>query len=238
MKYTSLLQTLTLVILINTTSTLFAQNCTVDEASLKGTYTGDCKKGKANGKGKAVGENTYEGEFKSGLPDGDGTYTWSNGNSYNGSFDKGLKNGHGVMTYKRAGKVDSVIEGYWKKGVYIGRYEYPYKVITKTKKVSRVEIKPATAALKNQITIWVSSTSASAATLNGMLPKAEISNLILQTGTYVRSTQNNTYASKSENVLYEVTFPIRMRIDTSNGESVELVINEEGSYVIDIEVNQ
>ncbi len=33
-----------------------------------------CKKGKANDKGKASGTDTCEAEFKSGLPDGEGTY--------------------------------------------------------------------------------------------------------------------------------------------------------------------
>jgi hypothetical protein len=36
-----------------------SQTCEVDQQSLKGTYTGDCKKNKAHGKGKAVGTDTY-----------------------------------------------------------------------------------------------------------------------------------------------------------------------------------
>ena len=44
--------------------TAYSQTCEVDKESLKGTYTGDCKKNKAHGKGKAVGMDTYEGEFK------------------------------------------------------------------------------------------------------------------------------------------------------------------------------
>src|SRR5436190_3238713 len=152
MKKTSLPTILTVLILITANSSLFSQACIVESESLKGTYTGDCNKGKANGKGKAVGEHTYEGEFRSGLPDGEGAYQWSNGNKYEGSFDKGLKNGHGMMTYKRSERADSVVEGYWKKDVYIGRYEYPYKVITKTKKVTRVDIKPATTAIQKQVT--------------------------------------------------------------------------------------
>ena len=72
---------------------LFSQDCIVEKDSLKGTYTGDCKKGKASGHGKAIGADTYEGEFNSGWPDGEGTYTWSNGNIYKGSLKKGLKNG-------------------------------------------------------------------------------------------------------------------------------------------------
>ena len=137
------------------------------------------------------------------------------------------------MIYKMSDKADSIVEGYWKKDMYIGRYEYPYKVITKTKKVSRVDIKHATTAIQNQITIWVSSTSSSAGLIGRLIPKVEITNMILQTGNYLRTYQNNTYSSKSETILYDVSFPIRMRMDFSVGESVEVVINKEGGYFIE-----
>jgi len=70
-------------------SFLFSQDCSVEKESLKGTYTGDCKNGKANGKGKAVGADTYEGDFKSGLPDGQGTYMWNNVIVLPGNSQKG-----------------------------------------------------------------------------------------------------------------------------------------------------
>jgi hypothetical protein len=85
----------------------FSQTCEVDKESLKGTYTGDCKKNKAHGKGKAVGIDTYEGEFKNGVPDGQGTYTWGNKNIFEGKFLKGLREGKGKMTMKRKGAQDS-----------------------------------------------------------------------------------------------------------------------------------
>lgn len=128
---------------------------------------------------------------------------------------------------------------FWKKDLYIGRYEYPYKVFSKTKKVTKVEIKSATSANQDQITIWVSSTMSSAALIGQQIPKVEITNLILQTGNYIRTSQNNSYSSKSETILYDVTFPIRMRLDFSaGGESIEFVINEKGSYIVDITINQ
>ena len=78
---------------------LYAQDadCKVLLDSLKGTYTGECKNGKANGTGKAVGINTYDGEFKNGLPEGKGKYTWSNGDYYFGSWKKGQKDGKGEL---------------------------------------------------------------------------------------------------------------------------------------------
>ena len=49
-------------------------NCTVKMKEIQGTYEGDCKDGKASGKGNAIGEDTYEGNFKNGYPDGTGKY--------------------------------------------------------------------------------------------------------------------------------------------------------------------
>ena len=53
---------------------------------ISGSYKGGCRDGLAEGKGNAEGEDRYSGEFKAGLPDGKGKYTYKNGNVYNGYF--------------------------------------------------------------------------------------------------------------------------------------------------------
>ena len=58
---------------------LLSQPCSVSVDSLKGEYNGDCKKGKAEGKGTAVGIDSYKGNFKNGYPNGEGKYIWKNG---------------------------------------------------------------------------------------------------------------------------------------------------------------
>ena len=61
--------------------------------------------GIANGKGKFEyigGFNNgdkYIGEFKDGLPHGEGEYIWSHGKKYVGQFTEGQITGKGVMTY-------------------------------------------------------------------------------------------------------------------------------------------
>ena len=139
------MKTVLSVVMIVTGTLLYAQDkgdCEVRLESLKGKYEGDCKKGLADGMGKATGIDTYEGEFRKGLPDGKGTYTWSNGDVFEGTFKKGLKEGDGKLTYNRS-RIgdDSIRTGFWKKDVYLGLYEHPYKVLGKTSPVNRIIVR-------------------------------------------------------------------------------------------------
>ena len=98
----------------------FAQDdCRVLLEELAGTYKGKCKNGLASGKGKAIGEDMYEGTFKEGLPDGKGTYNWANGDTYTGEWTKGLREGQGTFTYRMEGK-ETILAGIWKEDVYVG----------------------------------------------------------------------------------------------------------------------
>jgi MORN repeat len=124
-----------------------ADDCKVLLNGLNDIYTGDCKKGLANGQGTATGElGKYVGEFKKGLPNGIGKLEYSRSNAYGsyykGEWSKGLRNGKGRYFYPP----DSIVDGYWERGTYIGAYPYPYKVIvsrglTRTK-ITRVADSP------------------------------------------------------------------------------------------------
>lgn len=103
--------------------------CKVLLESIAGKYEGGCKKGKADGQGKAIGKDTYEGQFKKGLPNGEGTYTFANGDVYVGEFKNGKKDGAGTLTIKDKGEV---IKGYWKDDEYIGKDKFTYKIYNKS----------------------------------------------------------------------------------------------------------
>ena len=60
------------------TSTAWAQNCGVRDAKLRGQYDGECRRGWANGQGKASGVDRYEGSFLDGQAHGQGRYTFAN----------------------------------------------------------------------------------------------------------------------------------------------------------------
>ena len=91
-----------------------AVSCEVLMETIKGKYDGTCNKNLANGIGKSIRIDAYEGNFKNGLPEGEGIYTWANGDFYKGFFKKGLKNGKGYLHIKVLNNSDSIINGYWK----------------------------------------------------------------------------------------------------------------------------
>ena len=66
----------------------------------EGTYEGEWKDGQPNGQGtwtSPKGAN-YVGEWKDGKEHGQGTYTSTSGNTYVGEWKDGKKNGQGTMT--------------------------------------------------------------------------------------------------------------------------------------------
>jgi hypothetical protein len=215
--------------------TAYSQTCEVDKESLKGTYNGDCKKNKAHGKGKAVGVDTYEGDFKNGIPDGDGTYTWSNKNVFEGKYLKGLREGKGKMTIKREGGQDSVIEGYWKKDAYIGKNEKPYIVHSKTGSVKSVEVQYTSDPLA-RIKIVVTNTTAGAQTTFGVTPSMKVDNVQVLKGHYERMTSLESHLKSSETTLIEVIYPMRLKLNIGR-EEIEIEFFESGSYTVNIAIN-
>lgn len=216
---------------------LKAQQCEVEKESIRGAYTGDCKKGKAHGQGKSVGVDSYEGSFKSGLPDGQGTYTWSNGSAYTGGFVKGLKEGKGIMTLKKEGVQDSVVEGFWKKDTYVGKYEKPWEVYSKTGSVRSVDIE-YTPDNVNRIKIIITNTTGGTKTTSGFeMPRFKVDNTIILKGFYQRITSLESHLKSTETSLMEVTFPLRVKLQIAR-EEVEVEFLEPGSYSVNIQINQ
>jgi hypothetical protein len=127
-------------ILLLTASLSFAQDsCKVLKPEIATTYVGKCKKGLAHGKGIATGTDKYDGSFKFGLPDGNGKYTWANGDTYVGEWKEGKRNGEGKFTYTVNG-VDSSKYGMWENDVFVKKLTpAPYKTFM-VKNVDRYSV--------------------------------------------------------------------------------------------------
>lgn len=83
------------------------RGCRVINSDLVGAYEGDCKSGLASGRGKATGNNSYEGFFLGGKPHGTGIYVYSvAGNRYEGEFRDGQPNGKGTFYYSNGDRVN------------------------------------------------------------------------------------------------------------------------------------
>jgi hypothetical protein len=94
-------------------------SCQVLMKQIAGEYTGQCINGLASGKGKSIGEDTYIGFFKDGLPHGKGKYIYKNGDVFRGYWQKGNKDGKGKFEYTLNGEKHTLL-GYWENGEYIG----------------------------------------------------------------------------------------------------------------------
>jgi hypothetical protein len=224
------------ILLLLFSVSVFSQPCEVDKESLKGTYSGDCKKNKAHGKGKAVGTDTYEGEFKNGIPDGEGTYTWATKNVFEGKFLKGLREGKGKMIFKREGTQDSVVEGYWKKDAYIGKNEKPYIIHNKTGSVRDVQVEFVPDPLA-RVKIVVTNTTGGAQTSSGAtMPRFRVDNVQVLKGHYERLTSLESHLKSTETTLIEVIYPFRVKLNIGR-EEVEVEFFESGSYIVSIAIN-
>jgi hypothetical protein len=114
-------------------------NCKVLKPEIAVSYSGDCKKGLANGKGIAEGKDKYEGKFKEGLPNGNGIYRSANGDIYEGDFKDGMKNGNGKFTFKYLGK-DSTYLGVWKEDQFVKKVMPPAYTVSQKVNLQRYTV--------------------------------------------------------------------------------------------------
>jgi hypothetical protein len=209
-------------------------NCTVAMDSIKGTYTGDCKKGKANGNGKSVGIHTYNGEFRNGLPEGKGKYTWENGDYYDGSWKKGQKEGKGELHRFKGGK-ETLVTGYWRKDIYKGEYENPYLIQNVTTEIGRVQVNNLN---ENDatITITVQNLRSGGSMASSIQTNTTMTAHSVTRGSYV-SKSSNALTNREVTVFRGVVFPFRATFNFGNS-MIEMEFFEKGAWDVTIPINR
>ena len=96
--------------------------CSISSRTILGasvvTWSGDCVDGKATGVGRAVWQDSsgaqhmYEGEWRDGKQNGNGTFTWADGNRYEGAWKDNHMHGQGTWTAAGGDRY----EGAWRDG--------------------------------------------------------------------------------------------------------------------------
>jgi hypothetical protein len=221
------------LLMICSIQVLSAQNpdCKVLLDSIKGTYAGECSNEKASGKGKSVGVHTYEGDFKAGLPDGKGKYTWPSGDYYYGGWKKGLKEGKGELHRFEDGK-ESLVTGYWKKGNYRGEYENPYVINNSTSEIGRVEVTKINDK-DFSLTVTVENLGGGG---SGQQTTTVMTAHQVTRGSYV-SKSNNVLTNKEITTFRGIIFPFRVIMNFGNS-MVEIEIFEQGNWDMRVPINK
>ena len=189
-------------------SVILSQNCIVSIDSLKGQYTGACKKGRANGSGTAIGVDSYTGNFKNGYPDGEGKYSWKNGSWFNGNWKDGLFDGNGTFNKVDDRRPDSatLVTGFWQAGKYKSKFQKSNSVTSLTNGVNDATARKI--GDKAEITITVTSTTAGGASLYmPLLPKPKLISIELVQGLFQQRVDNETSPVINRYTLRNVTFP-------------------------------
>ena len=177
---------------------------------------------------------TYVGDQKNGQPDGFGVMTDDSGNVFKGNFKKGKKEGYGELSYKTIYDRDTTLVGYWKKDLYIGMYEYPYKVISKSYMISNASItsEPANPS-GNIIEVSVESVSGGTATLSGEMPKPTLTEYTFNKGSFQEMFPRTNQQKRNIYIFQNVIFPIQA-VFRFGGQDITVDFNETKNYKITV----
>ena len=179
-------------------------------------------------------ETTYVGEQKNGQPEGKGVLTDTIGNVFKGSFKKGKKEGYGELTIKNAIGKDSTLVGYWKKDQYVGLYEFPYKIISKSYMISNASVtyEPANPS-GNTIEVSVESVSGGSATLAGEMPKPTLTEHLFNKGSYQEMFARTNQQKRNVYIFQNVIFPVTAMFKFGN-EDITVELNETKNYKLTV----
>ncbi len=144
---------------------------------------------------------------------------------------------------KRACAKDSLLTGFWKKDVYQGRFEKPYKVLAQSSKVSTVSVTKNPGSKNPEITIVISNTSGNttktdiSATAASGVPKMKLTDIDIQKGNYMSKLDLDNAERSTKSIIRGVEFPFKatFRIE---GEMVQIEFFEEGNYTVEINILQ
>jgi hypothetical protein len=140
------------------------------------------------------------------------------------------------MLYKRGSAKDSIVEGFWKKDIYSGRDENPYRLIYKSKIVNDLDVEYKNDGY-NKITFFITNTSGGGFFVDGTeMTRMKVNEVQIVSGSYGRLFINDNHVKKTESILEDVIYPIRFKAIIGE-EEVEMEFKKPGSYIITMRIN-
>jgi hypothetical protein len=139
-----------------------------------------------------------------------------------------------------ASGLDTLQQGYWKKGAYAGKYLTPFTVHTRTKKVVNITCRKINTTA-NEIMLTLESTTG--AEVNGfsesgfVVDKPVVTQFELIRGNFQRQSTEDRQLKKTGYRYEVVDFPFRANFHIGT-ELVELEIFEAGNWLVEIKLNQ
>jgi hypothetical protein len=191
------------------------EECKVLVPGLADAYQGGCKKGLANGQGKASGTDAYEGGFRNGYPNGKGIYTWASGNTYKGEWNMGMREGEGVFSGRLEGR-DTIMSGIWKNDNYMGPKPNPPKVTTKYNVISTSFVRNGEGS-KISISFYQ----------NGITNLVESLDFTCSSGSEIRSGNITT--------IWDIRFPFNCKINYRSWNSLK---TQQYDCILEFEITQ
>ncbi len=217
---------LTTILLLNSVihfSYSQSETCKVLKPEIATSYSGDCKKGLANGNGIAVGTDKYEGKFKDGLPQGNGTYLYANGDVYVGDFKEGMRSGNGKFTFKFLGR-DSTYMGMWKEDKLVKKIVPPPYLISQKLNLQRFTVTKVNAG--NRVMFSFMQNGANNRSISGL-------SFVESSGTLLNIGQDQGFDNVKFPFNCKVTYSTLNSFRSANNDiTFEIQINEPGQWMV------
>jgi hypothetical protein len=183
-----------------------------------------------NGKGTARGLHCYNGKFKDGLPNGTGTYYYSDSQYYKGKLQKEKKEGKGEMHITRTSMSDSVVAGFWSGDEYRGKNYITYTFST-TEQFDLKEISPSVHS-GNTVSIEIATTSGTPTGASAAGYILQLSELTSPTSCILKNQSRYETSFKSYATYELVGFPCKLFGTLSNGQTFEIELYKAANWKV------
>ena len=136
-----------------------------------------------------------------------------------------------------AAKTDSLVAGFFNKDQYIGQFEFPYVIKSKSFGIKTANVSPDSKQTPTQITIELSAVGSGTEDIKGTVPKPTLTAIEVLKGNFQQRTEMTNMDKKNVYYLSNIKFPFTASFKIGD-EEVVIDFNNTGSYKVELVTNQ